>query len=219
MAAPIVRAYADSLTEVFLWAVPVALAGFVMALFLREVPLRGIGNNRGDIGEAFAMPTNQSPDEMLEAAIGRLVRGVPGVRLRSIAMRPDCRLDVAGLWGVLRINRYRQMYGTARLTDMGDYLRIPFEVLEPTFARLVAGGYVRRDADEMWLTPDGAQQVEYVQSLLLAWLVDKLGRSPGFEGRPDRRQVQAALERVVHRVLAQRDWDDEHPTVAIKVAP
>jgi EmrB/QacA subfamily drug resistance transporter len=218
MAAPIVAAYADSLTQVFLCAVPVALVGFVLALFLREVPLRGIGNNRGDIGEAFAMPTSQSPDEMLETAIGRLLRGAPGMRLRSIAMRPDCRLDVAGLWGVLRINRYQQMYGTARLTDMGDYMRIPFEVLEPTFGRLIAAGYAHGDGDEMWLTPAGAQQVEYVHSLLLAWLVDKLERSPGFEGRPDRRQVQAALDRVAHRVLAQRDWHDEHPTAAIKTA-
>lgn len=218
VAAPIVAAYADSLTQVFFWAVPVALVGFVLALFLREVPLRGIGNNRGDIGEAFAMPTSQSPDEMLETAIGRLLRGAPGMRLRSIAMRPDCRLDVAGLWGVLRINRYREMHGAARLTDMADYLRIPFEVLEPTFSRLVAGGYVQGDGDEMWLTPAGMQQVDYVQSLLLAWLVDKLERSPGFEGRPDRRQVQAALGRVAHRVLAQRDWHDETPTVAINAA-
>ncbi|OBI16295.1 MFS transporter [Mycobacterium sp. E2327] len=215
MAAPIVRAYADSLTQVFLWAVPVALVGFVVALFLRQVPLRGIGNKRGDIGEAFAMPSSQTPDDMLEAAIGRLLRGVPGMRLRSIAMRPDCRLDVAGLWGVLRINRYGQMYGVARLTDMADYLRIPFEVLEPTFSRLVATGYARGEGDELWLTPAGAQQVEYVHSLLVAWLVDKLERSPGFEGRPDRRQVQAALGRVAHRVLAQRDWDNETPTVAI----
>ncbi|OBK50143.1 MDR family MFS transporter [Mycobacterium sp. 1081908.1] len=215
-AAPIVAAYADSLTRVFLWAVPFALVGFVLALFLREVPLRGIGNNRGDIGEAFAMPNSQSPDDMLEVAIARMLRGEPGIRLRSIAMRSDCRLDVAGLWGVLRVNRYRQMYGVARLTDMADLLRIPFEVLEPTFSRLAAGGYVVLDGDEMWLTPAGTQQVDYVQSLLLAWLVDKLERSPGFEGRPDRRQVQAALERVAHRVLAQRDWQDEQPTAAIK---
>jgi hypothetical protein len=147
-----------------------------------------------------------------------MLRGEPGMRLRSIAMRPDSRLDVAGLWGVLRINRYRQMYGAARLTDMANYLRIPFEILEPTFSRLVASGYAQRDGDEMWLTPAGVQQVDYVQSLLLAWLIDKLARSPAFEGRPDHRQVQAALERVAHRVLAQRDWHDEHPTVAIKTA-
>ncbi|MGE2815317.1 MDR family MFS transporter [Mycobacterium heidelbergense] len=217
-AAPIVAAYADSLTRVFLWAVPVAVVGFVLALFLREVPLRGIGNNRGDIGEAFAMPTSQSPDEMLETAIGRLLRGAPGMRLRSIALRPDCRLDVAGLWGVLRINRYQQMYGTARLTDIGDSLRIPFEVLEPTFGRLVAGGFVQGDGDQMWLTQSGVQQVDYVYSLLVAWILDKLARSPSFEGRPDRRQVEAALERVAHRVMAQREWHDEQPTIAIPQA-
>jgi len=215
LAAPIVAAYADSLTEVFLWAVPVAVVGFVLALFLREVPLRGIGSNRGDIGEAFAMPTSQTPDEMLETAIGRLLRGAPGMRLRSIAMRPDCRLDVAGLWGVMRIYRFGQIYGTARLSDIGDSLRIPFEVLEPTFGRLVAAGFVQGDGDQLWLTQSGVQQVDYVYSLLLAWIQDKLARSPSFEGRPDRRQVEAALERIAHRVMTQRDWHDDQPTMAI----
>ncbi|OMC29866.1 MDR family MFS transporter [Mycobacterium colombiense] len=217
-AAPIVAAYADSLTQVFLWAVPVALVGFVLALFLREVPLQEFHDSTVDLGDAFGMPTSETPDQMLENAIARMMRGVPGMRLRSISMRPDCRLDVAGLWGVLRINRYTQIYGTARLTDMADYLRVPFEVLEPTFAHLVSGGYAQSDGEQLWLTPTGRQQVAYVHSLLLAWLVDKLARSPGFEGRPDRRAVEAALERVAHRVLAQRDWQDEQPTVAIPSA-
>jgi EmrB/QacA subfamily drug resistance transporter len=217
-AAPIVAAYAESLTQVFLWAVPVALVGFVLALFLRQVPLREFHDSTVDLGDAFGMPTSETPDQMLENAIARMMRGVPGMRLRSIAMRPDCRLDVAGLWGALRINRYTQMYGTARVTDMADYLRVPFEVLEPTFARLVAAGYAQRDGEQMWLTPAGGQQVAYVHSLLLAWLVDKLARSPGFEGRPDRRAVEAALDRVAHRVLAQRDWHEEQPTMALPSA-
>ncbi|OBF61680.1 MFS transporter [Mycobacterium sp. 852002-51971_SCH5477799-a] len=217
-AAPIVAAYAESLTHVFLWAVPVALVGFVLALFLKQVPLREFHDSTVDLGDAFGMPTSETPDQMLENAIARMMRGVPGMRLRSIAMRPDCRLDVAGLWGVLRINRYTQMYGTARVTDMADYLRVPFEVLEPTFARLVSAGYAQRDGEQLWLTPAGGQQVAYVHSLLLAWLVDKLSRSPDFAGRPDRRAVEAALERVAHRVLAQRDWHDEQPTMAIPAA-
>lgn len=218
VAAPIVAAYAESLTQVFFWAAPVAVVGFVLALFLREIPLRDIHDSTTDLGDAFGMPTTETPDQMLENAIARMLRGETGMRLRSIAMRPDCRLDVAGLWGVLRINRYTQMYGAARLTDMANYHRIPFEVLEPTFARLVSGGYARRDGEQMWLTPAGGQQVGYVHSLLLAWLVDKLARSPGFEGRPDRRTVEAALDRVAHRVLAQRDWHDEQPTMAIPAA-
>lgn len=216
VAAPIVAAYAESLTQVFGWAAPVALVGFVLALFLREIPLRDIHDSTVDLGDAFGMPTTETPEQMLESAIARMLRGEPGMRLRSIAMRPDCRLDVAGLWGVLRINRYSQMYGVARLTDMADYLRVPFEVLEPAFSRLVATGYVQRDGEQMWLTPAGAQQVDYVYSLLLAWLVDKLARSPGFEGRPDRREVEAALQRIAHRVLAQRDWHDGQSAPAIK---
>jgi hypothetical protein len=213
VAAPIVAAYAESLTQVFLCAAPVALVGFVLALFLREVPLRDIHNSAVDLGDGFGMPTTDTPERMLENAIARMLRsGAPGMRLRSIAMRPDCRLDVAGLWGVMRIYRFGQMYGTARLSDIGDSLRIPFEVLEPTFARLVSTGYVERDQDEMWLTPSGAQQVDYVYSLLLAWIADKLTRSPSFAGRPDRDAIEAALGRIAHRVLAQRDWHDEQPT-------
>ena len=114
---------------------PVALVGFTLALFLREVPLRDIGNNAADLGDGFAMPTTQTPEEMLEIAIGRLMRGEPGMRLRSIALRPDCRLDVAELWALLRINRYQRALGIARITDIGDQFGIPYEVLEPTFDR------------------------------------------------------------------------------------
>jgi EmrB/QacA subfamily drug resistance transporter len=215
VAAPIVAAYADSLTHVFLWAAPVALLGCMLASFLREVPLRDIHHSALDLGDAFGMPTSETPDTLLENAIARLMRGEPGdpgVRLRSIAMRPDCRLDVAGLWGVMRIYRYGQFFGTARLTDIAESLRLPFEVLEPTFARLCATGYALQDGDHLWLTPAGTQQVDYVYSLLLAWIVDKLARSPSYQGRPDRHEVEAALERVAHRVLVQRDWHDDAPT-------
>jgi EmrB/QacA subfamily drug resistance transporter len=208
-AAPIVSAYATSLTQVFLWAVPVALVGFVLSLFLREVPLRDIGKNAADLGDGFAMPTTQSPEEMLETAIGRLLRGEPGMRLRSIAMRPDCQLDVAELWALLRINRFQRAFGVARITDIGEQLGIPYEVLEPTFDRLVHRGYVQRNVDRLWLTPAGLGQVDFVTALLQEWIVDKLSRSPNFQGRPDRAQVEAALNRITRRIVAQPDWDDD----------
>jgi EmrB/QacA subfamily drug resistance transporter len=208
VAAPIVSAYAASLTQVFLWAVPVALVGFTVALFLREVPLRDIGNNATDLGDGFAMPTTQTSEEMLETAIGRLMRGEPGMRLRSIAMRPDCRLDVAELWALLRINRHQQALGIARITDIAEQFGIPYEVLEPTFDRLVRGGYAQRDVDRFWLTPAGTREVDFVSSLLQGWVIDKLTRSPSFQGRPDRAQVEAALNRITHRIVAQPDWDE-----------
>jgi hypothetical protein len=211
VAAPIVSAYAASLTQVFLCAVPVAVVGFALALFLREVPLRDIGNNATDMGDGFAMPTTQTPEEMLETAIGRLMRGEPGMRLRSIAMRPDCRLDVAELWALLRINRYQRALGIARITDIGEQFGTPYEVLEPTFDRLVRGGYAQRDVDRFWLTPAGTREVDFVSSLLQGWIIDKLTRSPNFQGRPDRAQVEAALNRITHRIVAQPDWDEQRP--------
>lgn len=204
-ATPIVQAYAESLGQVFLWAAPVALLGFVLALFLPEVPLKELHDNAVDLGDGFGMPSTASSDELLETAIGRLLRNQPGVRLRSIAMRPDCELDVAALWTVLRIYRYTQVFRTARLSDIGRRLRVPYEILEPTVDRLVAQGYVLRDGDHLGLTRAGLRQVTFVTSLVQDWVSDKLARSPGFEGRPDRAEVEAALQRIAHRALVDPD--------------
>ena len=66
----------------------------------------------------------------------------------------------------------------------------------------------------IWLTQAGAPQVDAVSSALINRIVEKLESSPAFEGRPDRIQVEAALERIAHRVLVQRDWDDEPAQLA-----
>ena len=76
--------------------------------------------------------------------------------------------------------------------------------------------FVRKGRSLEELTPAGAQQIDYVYSLLLGWIVDKLARSPSYQGRPDRRAVETALEHIAHRVLTQRDWHDDTPsTVAL----
>lgn len=89
------------------------------------------------------------------------------------------------------------------------YSRVPDEVLEPSFDRLVATGYAVRTGDHLWLTQSGARQVDYVSTLILTWIVDKLARSPSFAKRADRGEVEAALERIAQRVLVQRNWDDD----------
>jgi hypothetical protein len=86
VAAPIVNAYADSLGMVFLCAAPVALIGFIVAWMLREVPLREMDAAVAiDLGEGFGMPAAESPEKVVEMAIGRLMRNSPEIRLRSIA--------------------------------------------------------------------------------------------------------------------------------------
>ncbi len=219
MAAPIVDAYADSLGTVFLCAVPVAVVGFVVSLFLKETPLREMdAMSATDLGEGFGMPSTESPDKILEVAIGRLMRNTPEIRLRNIAGQAGCESDIALLWALIQIYRQSQVFGSARLTDIAERLRVPSEVIESTFERLVERGYALRTGDQLWLTQSGARQVDCASSALVSRIVDKLATSPIFEGRPDREQVEAALERIAHQVLVQRDWPDDRviPTVAAK---
>ncbi|WP_123028968.1 MDR family MFS transporter [Mycolicibacterium stellerae] len=219
MAAPIVDAYADSLGTVFLCAVPVAVVGFIVSLFLKEIPLREMeAMSATDLGEGFGMPSTESPDKILEVAIGRLMRNTPEIRLRNIAGQAGCESDIALLWALIQIYRHSQVFGSARLTDIAERLRVPTEVIASTFDRLVDRGYALRTGDQLWLTQSGVRQVDCASAALVSRIVDKLATSPTFEGRPDREQVEAALERIAHKVLVQRDWHDDRtvPAVAAK---
>ncbi|MGV0717614.1 MDR family MFS transporter [Mycolicibacterium sp. XJ662] len=213
VAAPIVTAYADSLGLVFLFAAPVAFIGFLVALTLKEVPLHEMESATVDLGDGFAMPGTENSEQVLESAIWRLLRHSPEIRLRSIAGRPGCELDVARLWALIQIYRHNQAFGSVRLTEIADRLRVPCEVIEPTFEQLVATGYALRTGDRFWLTQAGAQQVDTASSVLVDAITEKLATSQTFEGRPDHVQVEAALERIAHRVLAQREWDDERSEI------
>jgi EmrB/QacA subfamily drug resistance transporter len=211
-ALPIIDAYADSLGLVFLCAAPVAFIGFVFALLLKEVPLPGFdvpGFKKGpvDLGEGFAMPSSGTPEEILEVAVGRMMRDSPDLRLRVLAGRAGCELDVPSLWALLQIYRNKQVFGSARLTDIAERLRIPWEVLDPAFDEIVSGGYALRAGDELWLTQTGLRQVDMVSTTIARNIADRLGESPNFEGRPDRIEVEAALERIAHRMLCQRAWE------------
>ncbi len=207
-AAPIVAAYADALGLVFLCAAPVAFVGFLVALTLKEVRLRDAHPAATtDLGEGFAMPGDDAA--VLETSIARLLRHSPDIRLRSIAGQSGCESDVALLWALVQIYRQNQVFGSARLTDIAERLRVPVEVLAPTFDRLVERGYALRTGDRLWLTQSGVGQVDKVSSALVNRIVDKLAGAPAAPARPDHAAVEAALERIAHRVLVQRDWDDE----------
>jgi EmrB/QacA subfamily drug resistance transporter len=210
MAAPIIDAYADSLGKVFLCAVPVAIIGFVVSLFLKEVRLREVETvSATDMGEGFGMPSTESPEKILEVAVGRLFRDSPEIRLRSLAQQPGCELDVPQMWALLHIYRQNQVFGSATLTDIAERLRVPFEIIEPTFNGLVRDGLALRTDGRLWLTQAGAKQVDAISTAIVGRIVDKLAESPSFGGRPDRLQVDAALERIAHRMLVQRDWTDD----------
>jgi EmrB/QacA subfamily drug resistance transporter len=219
MAAPIASAYADALDQVFLYAAPVAVVGFLLALMLRQVPLRSNDVSiAADMGEGFAMPTTDSPDQLLENAVGRLIKQGSGMQLRTLAERPGIKLDISRLWALLQVYRFGQANGQARLSDIADHVRVPREILEPAFDRLALTGYAQRTQDQFWLTPTGAHQVELVRADTLEWLTSGLTQSTGLQVRPDRTQVREAMERITQDVLVQRDWTED-ATQAMRMKP
>jgi hypothetical protein len=184
--------------------------GFVLALTLKQVPLRNNDvSTAANMGEGFAMPTTDSPDQLLENAVGRLIRQGSGTQLRAIAERPGSKLDIGRLWALLQVFRFGQAAGQARLGDIAEHVRVPREILEPAFDRLAATGYAERSGDAFWLTPAGAHQVEVVRVDTMDWLTRGLVQSAGLQVRPDRGQVREALDRITQDVLVQRDWTED----------
>ncbi|MFJ9713798.1 MDR family MFS transporter [Streptomyces sp. NPDC101234] len=77
-AGPIIQAYADTIHTVFLWTVPVAAVGFVVALFLKQVQLRDSARlGSTDMGEGFASPHGPDSQRVLEKAVAKIIGGGP----------------------------------------------------------------------------------------------------------------------------------------------
>ncbi|MFE6750683.1 MDR family MFS transporter [Kitasatospora purpeofusca] len=200
-AAPIVQGYADALHTVFLWTVPVALLGFVVALFLKQVQLRDTARaGSTDLGEGFAQPTSGDSDQQLESAVGRIVRGADLDTVRSIVGGADTRVDLAGAWALMEVAGHTKAVGQASLTLIGARKRVPPEVLEPVFDRMAGEGHLTRDGDRLSLTATGTHEVRALARAWSDWLNDRLEADAG---RPRSPQLRTAAEAIAWRLLVE----------------
>ncbi|WP_017538700.1 MFS transporter [Nocardiopsis halophila] len=93
----VLAAYADSVDTVFLYAVPVAAAAFVLALFLRQVPLRTT-LDPPELDEALAPVRAEGPDRGVLGAAERAVYracGVEGARAMYARLAEAAHLDLS----------------------------------------------------------------------------------------------------------------------------
>ncbi|MBV2154974.1 MDR family MFS transporter [Kitasatospora sp. SUK 42] len=200
-AAPIVQAYSDSLHTVYLWTIPVALLGFVVALFLKEVPLRDTTRaGSTDMGEGFAQPTTSDSDPHLEYAVCQLVRGVDLDTVRTIVSGADTRVDLAGAWALTEVARHTKAVGHASLDLIAARKRLPPEVLEPVFDRMTAEGYLTRDGDRLAPTDTGTHEVRTLAHAWSDWLNARLDADAG---RPRSPQLRAAADAIAWRLLVE----------------
>ncbi|WP_030243131.1 MDR family MFS transporter [Streptomyces sp. NRRL S-350] len=200
-AAPIVQSYSDALHTVYLWTIPVALVGFVVSLFLKQVQLRDTARaGSTDMGEGFAQPTTGDSDPHLEYAVCTIVRGVDLGTVRTIVSGADTRLDLAGAWALMEVAGHTKAVGHASLDLIAARKRVPPEVLEPVFDRMAAEGYLLRDGDRLTPTEAGTREV---RSLARAWSDWLNARLDADAGRPRSPQLRTAADAIAWRLLVE----------------
>ncbi|MDI3420115.1 MDR family MFS transporter [Streptomyces luteolus] len=201
-AAPLVAAYADSLQTVFLLTVPVAVLGFVFALFLKQVELRDSARmTSSDMGEGFSSPaaTGDSAN-LLELAVAKIVRAAGPAEARGVLAASQSRLDVAGAWAVMQVELLTRLVGHASLGLIAARREVPPEVLVPVFDRMVDEGYLSREGAFFAHTGAGAREADVISRAWSEWLGDRLEED---RGRPAGPELRAATDAIAKRLLAE----------------
>ena len=201
VAAPIIDAYADTIQTVFLWTVPVAALGFVVALFLKQVELRDSARaGSTDMGEGFASPSGADSQRVLETAVGKIIGSTDLDTARRIMTDSDTRLDIAGAWAVMQVELHTRMVGHASLGMIAARRRLPPEVLLPVFDRMVEEGYLTLDGALLSHTRAGAREARVISTAWGNWLADRVQQDIG---RPSGTDLRAAVDTIANRLLVE----------------
>ncbi|MFF3935674.1 MDR family MFS transporter [Streptomyces phaeofaciens] len=201
VADPIVQAYADTIQTVFLWTVPVAALGFVVALFLKQVPLRDSARfGSTDMGEGFGQPSGADSRRVLEASVAKIIGGTDLDTARRLVEESDTRLDIAGAWAVMQVEVFTRMVGHASLGLVSARRRLPPEVLLPVFDRMVDEGYLARDGSLLSHTEAGTREAGVITEAWGRWLEERVAQDIG---RPAGGELRAAVDTISKRLLIE----------------
>ncbi|GGW49129.1 MULTISPECIES: MDR family MFS transporter [Streptomyces] len=200
-AAPLVGAYADTIQTVFLWTVPVAALGFVVALFLKQVPLRDSARRTStDLGEGFGSPHDANAQRVLETAVAKIIGRADADITRRIVAESDTRLDVAGAWAVMQVELFDRLVGHASLGLIAARRHMPPEVLLPVFDRMVDEGFLSRHGSLLSHTEAGAREARVITEAWGDWLEERVRQDIG---RPAGSDLRAAVDTIAKRLVVE----------------
>ncbi|MCD7439553.1 MFS transporter [Streptomyces lincolnensis] len=149
---PALDAYASAITDVFLYAAPVALLGFVLAWFLKEDRLRG-SVTAPDVTETLASnPVQRSSyDEVCRALSVLGTREGRREIYRTITERAGYDLLPAASWLLLRIRRY----GRSEPAVLAERSAVPLTVIMEAARQVEERRLALREGLDLVLTDEG----------------------------------------------------------------
>ncbi|QNP63089.1 MDR family MFS transporter [Streptomyces genisteinicus] len=205
--APVVHAYATSITDVFLYAVPVVVLAFVVAWFLKEDKLRG-SVTAPDTSQTLASnPVERSSHDEVARALS--VLGSRDGRKRiyeKITARAGYGdlLPAAG-WLLLRIRRH----GVVEPARLAEQTPVPLRAITDAARQIEGRGLARREGLDLLLTDEGALVAARLSDAREESLAELLGDWWG----PDRPTDLIQLVRELNAELCGSDAEGPHDHV------
>ncbi|WP_228183802.1 MDR family MFS transporter [Streptomyces anulatus] len=168
----VLGAYSTSITDVFLYAVPVVLLAFVLAWFLREDRLRGSVTAPDSSQTLASNPVERSSyDECARALSVLATREGRREIYEKITARAGYDLLPAASWLLLRIKRH----GTVEPARLAETAPVPLHVITDAARQIEERGLARREGMQMILTDTGAEAVVRLSQAREDSLADLLG--------------------------------------------
>jgi EmrB/QacA subfamily drug resistance transporter len=193
----VLHAYAASVDRIFLAALPVAGAAFILSWFLTEVPLRKTVG-AADLGEGLgAGAAHRTSVEEIERALVQLA----SVDLRRrgyerMAALAGLELPAGSCWVLARLAKHGDAAGVELAREAG----VSVEHGRPHVDRLVDRGMVRRHDEMLVLTPAGSAAAER----LLAARREGLERLLADWSPEQHADLAQMLDRLSHALLGER---------------
>ncbi|MCZ1010224.1 MDR family MFS transporter [Streptomyces lydicus] len=171
-AAGVLNAYSVSITDVFLYAVPVVLAAFVLAWFLKEEPLRG-SVTAPDTSEVLSSnPVERSSHDECARALSKLGSREGRKRIyERITARAGLDLGPAAGWLILRIHRH----GAVEPALLAERSTVPMAVLSESTRQIEERGLAGRDGQFLRLTDSGREAADRLAAARRQSLAELLG--------------------------------------------
>ncbi|MER5864344.1 MFS transporter [Kitasatospora sp. NPDC002040] len=168
----IYQAYAESITQVFLYAVPIALVAFVLALFLREEKLRSTVT-APDLSESIGLnPVERSSLDEIARALSVLgTRDARRDLFRRITAEAGLDLRPASSWLILQMDRH----GSAEPAELAEQKIVPIAVIEEAAREVESRGLAVRNGLPLRLTEAGSEVAVRLVAARRAQLAQLIG--------------------------------------------